>query len=187
MAVPVKYGMAESLSQQERELACVLYRNYRTMIRGKAARLTRNQDDCDDLVQDCYIRLLTHIDRLVGLEQPKLIRYIERVVLTCFSEFKIHHRQTVSLELDLCRFAVEEADQMQEWMERREVYLDFYRAFKKLSAGDQRLLYLKYVEELTLAEIAQRLGIKAISVNTELCRARKRARKLLELKIDDVI
>ncbi len=168
-----------SLSQQERELASVLYSEYLPLIRGKAAKLTQNASDCDDLVQDCYIKLLTHIDRLIGLEQPKLIRYIERVVLTCFSEFKTHNRPTVNLERALYLMADEEPDIVQDLLEQKEIYLDFHRQFEKLSLSDQRLLYLRYIEELSLGEIAQRLGIKAISVNTELCRARKRARRLI--------
>ena len=173
-----------SLSGQEKVFAAKLYTEYYPLIRSRATKLTGNATDRDDLIHDSYLQLLVHIDRLTGLEQPQLIRYIERVIMTCFHRLN-KGNIPVSYEEIAPILPDEESPDMQEGIEQKEACRVFHEQFGKLSYYDQRLLYLRYIEELSLAEIGERLQIKPASVNTQLCRVRKRAQLLMKEMHDE--
>lgn len=168
-----------SLSEQERQFALMLYKDYHPLIRAKVSKMVSNPSDRDDLIHNCYLQLLTHIDRLIPLKQPQLIRYIERVILTCCEQFRMHNPPTVCFEETPDAFSSDLTDSVGEQLDQKELCLDFHRQFEKLSEQDQRLLYLRYIEELSLEEIGKRLHLQPTSVNTQLCRVRKRARQLI--------
>ena len=67
----------------------------------------------------------------------------------------------------------------------KEMYENFHKQFHQLSYHEQRVLYLRYVEELSLKEISEKLHIQKSSVNTLLCRIRKKARKLISEQMDE--
>jgi RNA polymerase sigma-70 factor (ECF subfamily) len=54
------------------------------------------------------------------------------------------------------------------------------QALRKLAVGDQRMLRLRYAEDLTQVEVARRLGVPEGTVKVRLHRARRRLRRLLE-------
>lgn len=174
-----------SLSEQERQFALKLYNDYYPLIRGKVCKLIQNPNDRDDLVHNCYLRLLTYIDRLIDLEQPQLIRYIERVVLTCYNEFCASNPTTVDFEEVAAGFTADESQNTADFLEQKELYENFHKQFHQLSYHEQRVLYLRYVEELSLKEISEKLHIQKSSVNTLLCRIRKKARKLISEQMDE--
>jgi RNA polymerase sigma-70 factor (ECF subfamily) len=53
------------------------------------------------------------------------------------------------------------------------------QALRTLGAGDQRMLRLRYAEDLTQVEVARRLGVPEGTVKVRLYRARRRLRRLL--------
>lgn len=168
-----------SLSEQERQFALRLYNDYYPLIRGKVCKLIQNPNDRDDLVHNCYLRLLTYIDRLIDLEQPQLIRYIERVVLTCYNEFCAANPTTVDFEEVAAGFIADETQNAADILEQKEMHENFHKQFNQLTYHEQRVLYLRYVEELSLKEISDQLHIQRSSVNTLLCRIKKKARNLI--------
>ena len=168
-----------SLSGQEKVFAAKLYTEYYPLIRSRAAQTTQTAGDRDDLIHDCYLQLLTHIDRLIDLEKPQLIRYIERVMMTSLHRLN-KSKRPVSYEEIAPTLPDEESPDMQEGIEQKELCLAFHKQFRKLSYNDQYLLYMRYIEELSLVEIGERLHIKPASVSTQLCRVRKRAQQLMK-------
>jgi RNA polymerase sigma-70 factor (ECF subfamily) len=54
------------------------------------------------------------------------------------------------------------------------------QALARLEAGDQRVLRLRYRDDLTQADVARRLGVPEGTVKVRLHRARGRLRMLLE-------
>lgn len=168
-----------SLSEQERQFAFMLYTDYYPLIRGTVCKLVHNPSDRDDLVHNCYLRLLTYIDRLTDLKQPQLVRYIERVVRSCYNDFCASNPPVVDWEETAAEFAADDAANTPELIEQKERMEQFHQLFKQFSEHEQRVLYLRYVEELSFREIAEQLHIKPSSVNTLLCRIRNKARKQL--------
>jgi RNA polymerase sigma-70 factor, ECF subfamily len=54
------------------------------------------------------------------------------------------------------------------------------QAIHTLADGDQRMLRLRYGEDLSQGEVARRLGLPETTVKVRLHRARRRLRRLLE-------
>ena len=170
-----------SLSEKERQFAFKLYTDYYPLIRGKVCKRVQNASDRDDLIHNCYLRLLTHIDRLTGLEQPQLVRYIERVVQSCCYDFFASSTDTISFEETSAEIAADESENVPEMVEQLEMYDDFHQLFQQFPEREQRILYMRYIEELSIKEIAEQLHVQPESANTILCRIRKRARKRLSV------
>lgn len=146
------------------------FRHFHTLtVRPLRAYLTRMSGDgslADDLVQDTYCRWLE------AARQPRDAvgrrRYLFRIATNLF--------------YDHCRRAKRNAGPIDQTMEpadyeterRFQISRDVGEVFRKLKPRQRALLWLAYVEGMRHAEIAEVLGLSALSIRPLLFRARRR-------------
>jgi RNA polymerase sigma factor (sigma-70 family) len=130
-----------------------------------------NDSDADDLLQDTFMALADALPFFRG--QSSLFTF------AC----AIAHRKTVSLirkrarrgQVMLSEEQASLADRAVEHEDR-----DLHRALEKLRPEHREALVLKYVEEMTAAEIAAVLSLSEHAVESRLARARKALARALE-------
>ena len=167
------------LNRQQKELLVRLCFQYSPLI-GRILSGSCPPDDREDLIQECFLRLAEHTDRLAELTPPQVTRYVQRVIRSVLIDYRRKKRVYISLED--CAEELEDSGCSPElFCEQRETFARFHQQWGELPTVDQDLFYLKYLLELPDEEIAQRLGISPGSVRTYLSRARKHARKLIKL------
>ena len=171
------------LSLKQKAFVTQLYTAYLPMIRKRVAQLGGSGDP-EGLVQDTFLRLMEHVDRLMELDKPQLIRYIQRVTESVCIDYHRRQRPVVSFEQFPEAVLPDETSYSEVLFERREIMDSFSRQYEQLSRSDQELLYLRYVLELSIAEIADRLGIQENSARVSLYRARKRAREMIQIDFE---
>ncbi len=129
----------------------------------------RNQSIAEELVEEAFVRLLQRRDELAGHPNVPgwLWKTLQHLILT---EVKLakYHRE-VPLDPAFQAAAPEE---------NRETLADALP--EGLSEGERVILTLYYEEELSHAEVAQRLGISEMNSRTRLFRAKNHCKKLLE-------
>ncbi len=164
--------------------------------RAKGGRLTR--DDLDDLFNEYYPRIFNYLyyrtldralsDDLVGTVMLNIVRKFEtfdpergnldawvfRIARnTLFSHFR---KSKTEVDIDAVPqsvFAYEDEDALDDKGE-------MVRGLLEVLTDDEReLIYLKYWEELSNKEIAERLGLNASTVSTHLWRANNKMRKAM--------
>jgi RNA polymerase sigma-70 factor (ECF subfamily) len=130
------------------------------------AHVCARPDVADDLLQECYLRLLRskRLDMPLADARPYLFRIAANLL-------RDRWRRGEDLPL-------EEANEpaLETHPERA---LDLARVFYRLKPRARQLLWLAYMEELTHREIAAATGLNEMSVRILLHRARREARTQL--------
>ena len=170
------FGALDGRGLNREETSCILrvHRDFDRYIRGAVRRRMRDSSDADDIVQECYLKLIRYAGRLVQLDTPQLVRYIGRVVDSCCARYWKSRKPTEELRDDMPDRKAEQD------ISGRETYWAFCTALEQLSGRDRLLLQMRYEGGLTAEEMGKALGMTAGNVRSALTRARKRVRMKMD-------
>jgi RNA polymerase sigma-70 factor (ECF subfamily) len=150
-----------------------------------AYRLTGNQADSEDLVQDTCITGNAHLDELAACEQPR--RWLLRVLYNRFVDGARQRQRSpvVTLEngADISGLA-SEASNPEQLANQEDRERAFNSAWLELEETQRALLSLR-AEGYGLAEIAQITGLAQDVLGPRLHRARRSLQRHLEKYRDD--
>lgn len=125
-------------------------------------RLCGASDVAEELVQETYYRFLR--SGFEGASDEERRRYLYRIAMNLVRARRVrtHEAREEAIEADPA------------------AAIDVNAALAKLSERDRGMLWLAYVEEYSHREIAEVMGVAALSVRVLLSRARKRFVALME-------
>ena len=168
------------LSAAETEFFHSFYETYQGFIFYMANRYTESPADCEDVVQDSVIRLLSNVKVLMELNHPKTVKYI---ALTVKSTFLDHQRKMqVSKEADLDEeklASLLEQTSLHAGAEHEQTKLEVYQLKQALSERDWLVLEGKYILGYSQDELSELIGVSSDSIRMILHRAKKNARGIL--------
>lgn len=134
------------------------------------AGVTGRRDVADDLLQETYCRFL--VRRPPAMDREGTRRYLFRIASNLLrdrwrrGEGRLYPEPVESGSLPNVDTQVD-------------IQIDVRSAMQAMKPRERELLWLAYVEGMTHAEIAEAMGLSAMSVRLLLFRARKRAAGLL--------
>lgn len=169
-------------SEDDRAFMTLVYQRHRALMLKTAWDFTREKADVEDIVSDSCVALINNIDKLRGMEEAALRRYI---VLTVRSK-----------GLDLCKrrkrqyahIAPEDDNLIDrlpdpESLEKKILLMDELRRMqillRQLPERERDVLRMKYQQGMKHKEIAEVLGIEENTVATYVTRARSRLKAAL--------
>ena len=165
----------------DREKVEYLYRRYRNdMLRLATYRLRQmgvpnSELNAEDVVQNAFVKIVRHIERIdFSLGEAFVRRYVLRIVANEAVNFVSDQEYCENLE----QYQHELSDM--EFFEQIRVSERYDAVVEAIEQLDERYsipLSLRYVENLSIKEIAAMLGIEKKSVYTRIERGK---RKLLE-------
>ena len=134
-----------------------LYERYVTKIYNYVYYRTGNHHDAEDLTGRVFYRALMHIDRFVDRGVP-FSAWLYRIAHNLVANWHRDHsrRQELSLEDITLTGALRETPEVA--TEANEDHARLMRAIRDLPTERQELLILKYVENLSNAEIGEIMG-----------------------------
>jgi RNA polymerase sigma-70 factor (ECF subfamily) len=155
-----------------------IYERYRGEIFRVARRITRNRQDAEDVVQECFLNAFVHLESFSGKSQ--ISSWLSRIAINA-ALMKIRRRRR--LEFSLEDFAETTARaRLIEFESRRSAPDDqcFQRestqivleALAELSPKLSSVVTLRYFRELSTRECAQILGISLSNAKSRVLRAR---------------
>lgn len=146
---------------------------YADMVYRLALSQMKNTADADDLFQEVFVRLVSHIRDLESWEHVKA--WLLRVTINCA---KKHYGQYWSRNVD-CMEAPERIAGEGDGYGLPEEH-PVWEAVQKLPPKYRLVIHLYYFEEKTVAEIAGLTGQKQATVKSQMHRAREMLKALLQ-------
>lgn len=171
----------------------------RAMLRGNNRRLfriargiLRNDAEAEDVVQETYIRALTHLDGFRG--ESSLSTWLSRIAINeamgrLRGQRVARQRDSLPLErpeAEIIQFPAASNDP-EKSMAQRQIQEVVEHAIDELPEPFRLVFITRVMEEMTIEETAELLSIKPETVKTRLHRARALLRQNVERKIGPVI
>lgn len=168
------------LSAAEAEFFQQFYEEYKGFIFYIANRYTSSSTDCEDIVQDSVIRLLSNIKALMTLNHAKTVKYIALTVKSAFLDHERKRFASKEIELDEEKLAVLlEKSCLHTNADHTQSKLDLCQLKQTLSQRDWLVLEGKYILGYSQDELSEMIGVSPDSIRMILHRARNHARDIL--------
>ena len=142
-----------------------------------AYRLTRNEHDADDVVQETFLRAYKHLPTFDA--RSSFGTWLHRIATNSAFDLlrKRQHERSESLEADRDPVAPPIHDSI---LTRVGVTGALQRGMKELSENERIAFVLRHYEGMSIEEIGQFLGTEANATKNTIFRAVKKLRVLLE-------
>jgi RNA polymerase sigma-70 factor (ECF subfamily) len=162
------------------EAVAALVSTYAPTLYRVAFSVLRNAADAEDAVQEAFLRVLRHIDRLDEVRDHRvwLIRIVWNVVLDRKRRMKT--RPETDDVAELARVIPWQGLSAEELASAAQHHARVLGCVDRLPEKERQVLVLSAFEELPSVEIAEVLGITESSVRSRLFRARNLLAEMLD-------
>lgn len=121
-------------------------------LRRIAVSLTGDQHDADDLLQDTLARLMVHWGKVRGAASPT--SYAHRTMVNTFLSGKRRRRSTEVVSTEVVDHRATTSDPTAKFIQRQ----DLLSAVLELPPNQRVVIVLRYLEDLSVPEVAAILG-----------------------------
>lgn len=157
-----------------------LVHEYSTTIYRVAYSVTRNTGDAEDVVQETFLRVLRHQDKLAEVRDPRvwLVRIAWNLVLDRKRRSKTRPE---SQDIDsVARVLPAEGISADESLIAAQGHAHILELIDRLPAKERQVLLLSAVDELSTAEIAMVLKTTESTIRSRIFRARRGLQAMLD-------
>jgi RNA polymerase sigma-70 factor (ECF subfamily) len=177
-------------ARDEAAIRAILQANNRRLYRI-ARGILRNDAEAEDVVQETYVRALTHLDSFRG--ESSLSTWLSRIAMN-EAMGRLRGQQSMLQggsrlrdrpEADIIPFPAASSDP-EKSMAQRQIQEVVEHAIDELPEPFRLVFITRVMEEMTIEETAELLSIKPETVKTRLHRARAMLRENVERKIGPV-
>ncbi len=180
-----------AMARDESAVRAILQANNRRLFRI-ARGILRNDSEAEDVVQETYVRALTHLDGFRG--DSSLSTWLSRIAMN--EAMGRLRRKPPSLawdslpegrpEAEIIQFPAASSDP-EKSMAQRQIREVVEHAIDELPEPFRLVFIVRVIEEMNVEETAELLGLKPETVKTRLHRARAMLRQNVEKKIGPVM
>lgn len=156
-----------------------LYEKYRGQVYRTALAITRDREAAEDILQDCFLKVYTYIDRLDG--SLPLSPWLHRVAVNLSYNWVNKRRRWLQpLEEVIDCLVAGPRTLPESILERGELQRVIQKAIASLSFEHRVVIVLFYLDNFSLNEIAYILDCPVGTVKSRLHYARRNLRRKLE-------
>lgn len=148
-----------------------IYEQYHVQVEKAAMRILKNQHDAEDAVQNTFLQVIKHFEKIYKIPCKNLPFWIISIVKNEALMILRKKKRIVSFE---------DWDGIVTEAEYIFGYDDLVHLFSKLPETYRAALEMKFLLEYSGKEISQRLGISEIAVNTRISRGRALLKEIAE-------
>jgi RNA polymerase sigma-70 factor (ECF subfamily) len=182
-----------AIGRDESAIRSIMQANNRRLYR-LARGILRNDSDAEDVVQETYVRALTHLEEFRG--DSSLATWLSRIAMN--EALGRLRRQRPGVELSSLPPGTLEAQIIQfphsatsedpeKTMAQREIQRVVEHAIDELPDNFRIVFITRVIEGMNVEETAEILGLKPETVKTRLHRSRSMLRENVEKKIGPVV
>lgn len=167
--------LARLAQQGNQDAFAELVKRYEKQIFSLAYRLIGDYDEAADLAQEAFIRIYQMLHRYDP--EKRFFSWMYRVAQnTCLNAMQRRPSNVVPVERAEEYFsdtaAGEAAEPERDYL-NREIRRNIDRAISELPDNYRDIIYLRYIEDLSYQQIADKLGLPVSTIETRLFRGRK--------------
>ena len=156
----------------------VLYDKYKGQVYRAALAITRDRSAAEDILQECFVRVYTHLDK-VDVARP-LSPWIHRIAVNLSYNWVTKRRRWFpSLGEVMEQWVVDRSSSPEHILEREEMQRIVQEAIHSLSFAQRVVVILFYLNGFSLEEIAYVLDCPVGTVKSRLHYARQNLRRKL--------
>jgi RNA polymerase sigma-70 factor, ECF subfamily len=184
-AVLADAAIVERVRTGDSALFELLMRRYNRLLFRLARGIVRDDDEARDVVQAAYVRAYYHLDQFRGPDGFKA--WLARIAVN--EALGRVRRAPEIVEADEHVLALPDLVEIEpeNAASGRDVLRILQDAIDRLPEEFRQVFMLRGVEQLSIAETAELLDIKAATVKTRFHRARRMLQDLLQRKLDHVV
>jgi len=156
-----------------------LYEKYKGQVYRTALAITRDREAAEDILQDCFLKVYTYIDKLDG--SLPLSPWLHRVTVNLSYNWANKRRRWLQPLEEVIDHLIESPRTLPEsTLERGELRYAIQAAIASLSFEHRVVIVLFYLNGFSLNEIAYVLDCPVGTVKSRLHYARRNLRRKLE-------
>lgn len=181
---PTDEELLKQYQQGDTHAFHTLVERYAAPIFNLAYRLTRDRMEAENITQETFLRIVTSRQR-IRLDEP-IKPYVFRIALNLCRDLARKRHPVLFADLtrtepdqDAEESIIDDAPEPWEKIAQAELQARLSDAVKQLPARYQAVLILRYVEDLSYADIAKTIGLSLNTVRTHLRRAKQQLRRAL--------
>ena len=183
--------LVESFKSKDNEAFCALLQRYTEKVHNLSMRITRNQDDAEEVLQDVFLTIFHKIHLFEG--KSAFSSWLYRITVnTAFMKLRKRRQQATS-SLDEMSASGDESWSKQRsdtsdvnyLCSRHELREALERAITELPEEYKMIFVLRDVDGLSNQEVGEMLSISIPAVKSRLHRSRLMLRRKLQYFYDD--
>lgn len=167
----LSFFLAMLETEEQKQRFAELYKQCNARIGKTAMRILKNQHDAEDAVQNTYMQIIRHFEKIYEIPCDNLPFWCISIVKN--EAIAILRKKRKVIHLENWETAVEEAEFVSD-------YDDLVRLFSKIPETYRAALEMRLLLDYSGKEIAQHLGISESAVNTRISRGRALLREIAE-------
>lgn len=165
------YFLAALESDADRQAFASIYDQYHAKMENTAMRILKNQGDAEDAVQNAFMQVIRHFERIYQIPCENLPFWLISIVKNEAYMILRKNKRVVPLE-DWSAFSRRAADVSD--------YAALVELFSELPDTYRQVLEMKILLGYTDMEISEHLGITKTAVSTRASRGRQLLKEILE-------
>lgn len=164
----------------------LLFERYRRLVVHLVSRFFNSRELIEELTQQAFTKIYFSLENFRGEGEKSFQSWLSRLTINvCYDELRRRQRRPESLFTDLSNDDAEYVESIigGESLNSEQSFINKDLAEKLLSgldAKDRLALTLFYAEELSVSEVAEKVGWTNSNVKVRLMRTRKYLRNLLD-------
>lgn len=171
------------LETQQNDYFDQLYRRYCHKVHRKCLSFTKDDVQAQDLTQDIFLRLMTKLTSYK--QQSRFSTWLYSITHNyCTNQIRSPHKLnelTIDVDWEMLPGNTDDGDAEQHELNVRQVQ----RAMMCLTYEEQQLLQLKYLDDFSIRELADKHAISESAVKMRLKRSRDRLRYYYQRQLID--
>ena len=160
--------LGRSRSQQ---ILVTLYEQYGAWLKARAYKIIQDTDVCEDILQDCMLKAMSHLELIESLEETQRKKYLAVTVDNLAKNYASRVRYDYVLIDTLPEELLESSDNVENTVERKIEYEIILSSMQTLNEHDRKIIVMKYGLHMRDCEIASVFNIKENSVRMTVRRS----------------
>ena len=156
-----------------------LIRLYYDYVSGFLLKATTDEELSEDLTQETFLKMIQNIEKFDPGGRAGLGTWLITIAKNCYIDHL--RRNRFQLE-DIESLQMEDKQSVTDAVERKIQYEQLLTELNALPAEQALAIRLKYVEDMTLAQIAERFGVEPKTIKSRIHDGAVKLRKKLHLQ-----